>query len=114
MTPDDCFNHPVSDRADFSARLDQFHDVFDYATHRFGSQNEVTRLIGARLSELEQEQAALEARPKTQAERQADMLGDGLMKSPALLVGLGVAMAAAISGLSTLFIGMLAAKWLTF
>ena len=79
---------------------------------RFGGECDVTRLIGARLAEFEQEQAAAEAPPKTQAERQAIMLSDGLMKSPVLLVGLGVAMAAAISGFSTLFIGLLAAKWL--
>ena len=116
MTPDSAFENPVQ-----SASRDEFQDVFDYASRRFGPESDAARLLGARVAEIDATLAAEraanaspEAFAQAKADRQNAVLSDGLMKSPVLLVGLGVAVAAAMMGFSTLFIGMLAAKWLTF
>lgn len=91
----------------------EIQNVLDYATHSFGPNSDVAVLLRKRLAEIERSDVAANRNDKPQA-RIGDHLSDGLAKSPVLLVGLGIAVAAALMGLSTLFIGMLAAKWLTF
>ncbi|HEY9163774.1 MAG TPA: hypothetical protein VIN57_04100 [Magnetovibrio sp.] len=91
----------------------EIQNVLDYATHSFGHNSDIAVLLRKRLAEVERENVAVNRNDKPQRST-GDQLTDGLAKSPVLLVGLGVAVAAAMMGLSTLFIGMLAAKWLTF
>lgn len=103
-----------------TVRLDEFKDVCAYAHKHFGADSEAAVLLRARQAEIEIELAAAQTannndvQPATQRDLQNEMLANGLMKSPVLLVGLGFTVVVAMMGFSTLFIGMLAAKWLTF
>ncbi len=112
-------NSPVQSPSVQDNSLDQFQDVLDYTTKRFGAECEAAALLSVRLAELEAERVAANMNVEStadisrrHADQQAAMLSDGLMKSPVLMVGLGMAILAAMMGFSTLFIGMLAAKWL--
>ena len=122
--------------ADTSADLatsnsrDEFQQVFDFASNRFGADSAAAALVGERLQEIEIALAKANAAntnrpPKDMVEDMAEdkpgtkpesaqsiMLSEGLMKSPVLMVGLGFTVIGALMGFSTLFIGMLAAKWL--
>lgn len=82
--------------------------MLDDAVERFGPTSEPALLLERHLQDLAQE-----APPEIggDAPREID-LSEGLMKSPVLMVGLGIAVVAALMGFSTLFIGMLAVKWL--
>lgn len=96
-------------------------DVFEYASRTHGVDSAPARLLAEEVETREKARAEadrLAADPVAQAHahraRQEEMLGQGLAKSPAVLIGLGLTIIAALMGMSTLFIGMLAAKWLTF
>lgn len=103
-----------------TARLDEFKDVCAYAHKQFGVDSEAAVLLRAQQTKIEIELAAAQTANNNdmpankQRDLQNEILANGLMKSPVLLVGLGIAVLVAMMGFSTLFIGMLAAKWLTF
>jgi len=101
--------------------LGEFQDVLDYAARNHGEESATVRLLSGHVAEMEAvlaEAALLADDPAALArahqERQEKLLGEGLTKSPVVLMGLGIAVATALMGMSTLFISMLAAKWLTF
>lgn len=94
-----------------ATRLAGLQEVLDLAIERQGADSEAARILRVGMDDILTEMEA--ANDDISPPEEESHLAIGLRDSPVLLVGLGAAVVMALMGFSTMFIGMLAAKWLT-